>query len=495
MNFAASLEALSREAYPAIIEAIDSLPTLEAAALAYDWPLWARDKQIIPDTSWRSCGFLTGRGFGKTRSIAEHIQVEVCEERARRIALIAQNEDKTREVLVDGEAGLIATSPPWFRARWEKNRLVWPNGAQAFVYTPEVPGALRGPEHDLAWASEVVVWPAAQRDEAFSNLQLGLRLGLGRMLWDSTPKRRHPLIRYLLDRSRKHPDKHIVIRGSTRENADNLTPEALEEWETEYGGTQRAREELEGEFLDESDGALVRDEWIRLARRDAPGKLLRRVISVDPAISMRAGTDATGIIDLGLGVDIQVHVLADLSGRHAWEAWGALVVDRYFEVRADCVVCERNRGGDAVAANLRACAAMRGIRVVVLGDKDKPQHQPGVIFVREVIGRGSKQSRAEPVATMYERGRISHTNGVDLSNLEDELTTWEPGPGVESPNALDALVHGVYELADLAREKPPDPRVNFDGIGKMAEELRKPLPSGGSVANALLRRGGRGDVL
>ena len=421
------------------------------AALQHDWGWWSRDKQAPPPGLWRSWGLCTGRGFGKSRAISEWLIGEVMAGRLKRIALIAQNEAKTREVMIDGPSGLIRRSPPWFRPVFELGRLVWPNGAEAFPYTPEVPGALRGPEHDAAWVSEVVVWPPKGRDESFSNLRLGLRLGRGCMLWDTTPKRRHPLVRYLLDRAAESPGRHLVVRGSTRENADNLTADAISEWEQEYGGTQRGREELEGEFLDDSTGAMFRQEWITRARRDMPGKLVRRVLALDPAISSRRATDATGIIEAGLGVDGQVFVLADWSGKHSVDEWSALVIDRYMAGRCDCLVVERNRGGDLLVSLIRGAAQQRGLRVEVVKAGATTRHEPSTIYVREVIGRTGKEERADAIVPLYERGRVSHVNGADLSDLEDTMTTWEPATkGTQaSPNDLDALVYAVVELAGL----------------------------------------------
>jgi len=468
---------------------LDGLGVVELAALRHDWTFWARPKQLPPATPWRSWGLCTGRGYGKTRSIAEYITAEVMAGRARRVALVAQNEDKTREVLVDGESGLVAVAPPWFRPEWEKNRLVWPNGAQAFPYTPEVPGALRGPEHDHAWASEVATWPASTRDEAFSNLRLGLRLGVARLLWDSTPKRRHLLIRYLLNRSKKHPARHIVVRGSTQENASNLPPEQLAEWIDEYGGTQRGREELDGEFFDDSDGALWRQDWIDRARRDMPTVFARRILSIDPAISDRKGTDATGIVDLGLGVDGQVFVVANLSGRHAWEAWGQLAVARYFATKCDCIVVERNRGGAGCTANLRAAARETGLHVEVVDGKAVTRHAAGTIYVKEVNSQQSKGARSAPVAHEYERGRVSHVNGGEgLPALENVLTTWEPEVKGQSPDALDAMVWGVWELAKLG-EQAIDRGAGFVGIEKMSKALAASTRGTGSAASVMAALG------
>jgi phage terminase large subunit-like protein len=451
---------------------LSQLSPLERAALASRWiDGWARPNQIPPPTPWRSFGLCTGRGHGKTYAIARYVHGEATSGRAMRIALIAQNEDETKDVLVHGETGLISVAPPWDNPQWIGGRVIWPNGAQAFCYSPEAPGTLRGHQHHLGWASEVAAWPASRADEAFANLKLGLRIGYGRLVWDSTPKRRNPVIRELLRMGAALPDKHIVIRGSTYENRLNLTEGAVEAWEAEYGNTQRAREELMGEFLDDDEGALFRQAWIDASRRHMPERLERRIIAVDPSISTRKGTDRTGIVDLGLGVDSQIYVIADLSDKHDWTAWGGLVVERYVRNRCDCVVVERNRGGDAVVANLRACGRDRGLSVTVVQHDATTRHAPGTLYVKEVYARTGKESRAEPVASVYERGRVSHVIESDLSNLEDLLTTWEPGPGSASPDPYDALCWGVWELARLGRADRADGSQAVMGAAAMAKQL------------------------
>lgn len=477
----------------AIDEALDELTVVEQAALAYDWTeWWARPKQLPPEHDrWRSWGLCTGRGFGKTRSIAEYVHREAMSGRAMRIALCAQNDDKTREVMIDGESGLLAVAPPWERPRYEKGRVLWPNGAQAFPFSPEVPGDIRGPGFDLTWCSEFVAWPIHRRDEAWSNLRLTTRLGYARVVWDTTPKRRHPIIRDLLDRSAKSPLLHIVVRGTSRDNIANISPDALEEWEAEWGvDTPRGREELLGEYIDENVGVLWHPDWIEAHRREQPGQLSRRVIAIDPAISTRKGTDRTGIVECGVGVDGQYYVLEDLSGRMSWEVWGALVVERYVRHHIDCVVVERNRGGDAVAANLRACARDRGIRVETVVVDAHTRHSESVILCKEVSARGAKDSRAEPVASLYQLGRVSHVIGADLTDLEEQMTTWEPAPNAPSPDNLDACVWAMWELAGLGIEKR-DARAAFVGLGAAAKELRNGMRGIGTVGRLLPRNAER----
>lgn len=465
-----------------------NLETIELAAFAHAWDYWARGKQLAPEHRWKSWGFIAGRGMGKTRAACEHIIGEVMAGRARRIGVAAQNEDKTFEVLIEGKSGLLACSPPWFRPTMLKGQVVWPNGAIATPYTPEVPDAPRGPEHDLFWCSELQSWPAATRDAFFSNIKLGLRIGYARMVFDCTPKARNPIIRQLIERAAAAPHRHVLVRGTTFENADNLSDGFVEELVAEMGGTMRGREELEGIFLDDAEGAIFRQEWIDRARRDAPTALKRRVLSMDPTISSRKGTDRTGLVELGLGVDDQVHVLADHTDRYAAEEWGALLLRLYVDGGCDCIVVERNRGGDLIAANIRASAQQRGLRVEVVDAEAPTRHVPGTVYVKEVISRKGKELRAEPVASLYERGRVSHTRGVDLTELEELMCTWMPESGGASPDALDALVHGVFELAGLGKEPRPDAgRAVTDAAKLMA--AAKPTARAVNIA-ALIGGGG-----
>lgn len=457
--------------------ALATLTIVEQAALAYDWrEWWARPGQIEPPGDWRSWGLCTGRSYGKTRALAEYVHGEAASGRAMRICMIAQDEETALEIMVHGDSGIMSVAPPWDRPVYQTGRLLWPSGAQAWIKTPQQPGAIRGPGYHLAWASEVVAWPPTKMDEAMSNLKRTTRLGKARTVWDTTPKRRHAIIRDLLERSKKEPTRHVVVRGNSRENVANFNPDALEEWEHELDGTSRGREELHGEFIEDAETALVQYAWIERNRLDAPAKYDRRVMAIDPAISMRRSTDATGLIEAGKGVDGRYYVIEDSSARIAWEVWGELVVERYLANALDCIIVERNRGGDAVAANLRACARERchstGERIVVqlVGPAAKTRSTPGVIYVKEAQARTAKETRAEPVAALYEKGLVSHVNGSDLAELEDQWTTWDPESG-KSPNALDACVWALWDLAGLAADGPVK-HSTAEGIGLMREALR-----------------------
>lgn len=414
--------------------------------------------------------------------------------RAMRIGFMAQTEEKTYEVMVAGDAGLLAVSPPWFKAKWECGRVVWPNGAQAFPFTPEKPGNVRGPGVHLMWLSEIQSWPNSTREEAFFNALLMCSLGYAKTIWDATPKRRHPIQRQLIKDAEREPHKYHVISARIEENRDNLAPGMIEDLRAKLDNTQRGREELDGVFSDDDSGALWKQEWIDAARRDAPTELRRRVIAVDPAISKRRNSDQTGIADVGLGVDGQVLVFGDHTAKYSWEEWGDLVLELYVSGRCDCVVVERNRGGDAVVANLRARGQSperirtgKVLRVELLDRKAQTRHVPGVVYVKETTSRQSKAERAGPVASMAEAGRISHVRGANLTELEDLLTTWAPDPREDSPDRMDAFVFGVWEVAGLGLEEQRDKREGYRGVEKVAQALRT-----GRRPGALVGHGGWG---
>ncbi len=458
------------------------LSITERAAVAIDWEgFWLRNKQIPPATSWRTWFFLTGRGNGKTVAISSYVNREVAAGRASLVCLIAQDEDSSIAIQVLGPSGLIATASPLFKPHWEasKHELVWPNGARAYVRTPEVPGKIRGLEYQLAWASELQSWPNSTREESFTNVELSTRLGYGRILYDATPKRRHPLLKQLLAQHEEDPETNILVRGTTHENAANLGAGYVANMERKYGGTLRGREELLGEMLEDAENALVKQEWIDGARRYLPTRIVRRVVSIDPAVTKRPGSDNTGIVECGLGEDGQGYVLGDDSGKHEPAAWGTKVLDRYTKNGCDLVIAETNKGGDLVVQNLRALAKERGLEVIVVGKDERPQRVASKVFVKEVHARGSKGERAEPVGTAYEKRRISHVIGVDLASLEDTLTTYEPpadGTAAarrDSPGDLDALVHGMVELLDLSNNTV-DPIKAFAGIVAMSKQITTP---------------------
>lgn len=480
-------------AYEKIDEYLDQYTTIGLAALANEWgSVWARPKQIIPSEGWEIHGHLAGRGTGKTKSISHFINDEVEAGRAPLLCFIAQDEQSSIDLHVLGPSGVIATSKPWFRPEWRASakQAIWPNGSVAYVRTPEVPGKIRGLEYHLTWASELQSWPDASMEETWMNVLLSTRLGLSRIVWDATAKRRHPLLSRLIREAEADPQKNRIVRGSTYENALNLGKGYIEKIERKYGGTRQGEEELFARMFDDAEGATAKQKWIDAARRRRPDRFLRTAISIDPAVTARAGSDTTGIVVGGICPDGQGMVLEDLSGKHSAGAWADATIDAYFRWGCDCVVIETNKGGDLVARNLRA-SNRKGVEIVILGKEEKARHIPGIVYVREVFARGEKADRAKPLGTAYEKGRISHMIGANLTELEELLTTWIPAPGKRSPDRLDATVHLMVELLEL-NEDQPDARRGFVGISNVVEAIQHPIAKTRARRNIATLLGGDG---
>jgi predicted phage terminase large subunit-like protein len=381
--------------------------------------VWGRPDQQAPPGAWRTWLILAGRGWGKSRTGAEWVRAQATSGRASRIALVARTAADVRDVIVEGESGILAISPPHERPIWEpsRRRLTWPGGTIATTYSAEEPDQLRGPQHDAAWCDELAAW---RYPDAWDQLQMGLRLGSDPRVVVTTTPRPTPLVRALVASSTT-----VVTRGRTADNARNLAPGVVEALAARYAGTRLGRQELDGEILDDAPGALWRRAQIDAARYAGPAPALRRiVVGVDPAASATAQSDETGIVVAGLGHDGRVYVLDDRSGTYSPEQWAARVVAAYREHRADRVVAEVNQGGDMVASVLRAVDAS--------------------LPLSTVHARRGKALRAEPVAALYEQGRVSHVGA--LARLEDQMCAWDPTGDDRSPDRIDALVYAVSDL-------------------------------------------------
>ena len=402
---------------------------VELAALEYEWRrFWARPKQVAPSWRWSTWLVLAGRGFGKTRTGAEWCR-EVAESgRCKRLHLVARTAADVRDVLVGGESGILAISPPWFRPRWEpsKRLLTWPNGAIALTYSADEPDQLRGPQCDGAWADELAAW---RYPDAWDQLQFGLRLGSDPQCVVTTTPRPTPIIRALVDDATT-----AVTRGSTYENRGNLAPAFVQKILSKYEGTRLGRQELLAEILDDAPGALWKRDDIERARvKAAPQRGFRRVVvAVDPAASVSEDSDETGIVVVGLGFDGHAYVLDDASGKYTPSEWARQVCRLYREWGADAVIGEVNNGGDMVGA--------------VVHTEDKT-----VRFVPVRASRG-KQTRAEPIAALYEQGKVHHV-GL-FAELEDQFCIWDPLVAKKSPDRLDAAVWGLTEFLPALTRGP-----------------------------------------
>lgn len=469
---------------------LDQIPVTDLAGLACDWEgFWARSSQILPKTDWITFGRLAGRGNGKTLSIAHYINSEVRAGRVMCLGMAAQNETKTIAVQVQG---LIDTSTPRFVPVFtaSTNELRWPNGAIGYAFSPESPGNIRSPSMHLSWLSEIQSWPEATREEALLNFDFATRVGYARQIWDATPKRGHAILKRFIARAKADPENHVLVGGTIYENRRNLSAKAIKKLDDAYAGTRQGREELLGEMLEDSEAALVRNEWIEKNRRPAPECVSRRVLSADPAKTSRAGSDRTGLVDIALTADGQLLVMGDYTGRYRQAEWIDLAIDRYIAGRCDLLVIETNTLQDALFEFISMVARQRGLSAQLV-KSETTRHQPGIVYVKEVFARGPKEDRAQPLATAYERGRVSHVIGVDLVALEESLTTWEPAKGLRSPDSIDALAHGAVELLGVVG-LADHARTAFKGINSLSAAVSR-VPSAGAVGNiAALLGGGTG---
>jgi len=402
-------------------EILAGLSDEEALLLLYDWSFWRRPSQTPPAGDWRVWLIRAGRGFGKTRVGAEWVRAGAESGGAGRIALVGETATDVRDVMVEGESGLLSVSPPWFKPIWEpsKRRLTWPNGAIATGYSADDPEQLRGPQHDAAWADEAAKW---RYEAAWDNLLMGLRLGADpRCVVTTTPRPKAWLKRLAEDKGT------VVTTGSTFENSDNLAAGFLDAVLGRYEGTRLGRQELYGEVLEDVPGALWTLAGIEAARvSDAPGDLRRVVVAVDPSGTGGEGGDEIGVVVAGRGVDDRAYVLADRSCRLSPAGWGQRVVEAMRDFRADRIVAERTYGGAMVEHVIRTV------------DRAAP--------IDLVDARRGKVTRAEPVAALYEQGRVHHVGS--LPDLESQMSavTRQGYVGDGSPDRVDALVWALTAL-------------------------------------------------
>lgn len=403
-----------------------SLSDRELAAIAHDWRMHARPEQLPPPGRWRLWVILAGRGWGKTRTGAEAVR-EAILGGAMRIALVGPTAGDVRDVMLYGESGLLNIFPEHQRPKYEpsKRRVLFHTGATATLYSAEKPDRLRGPQHEFAWLDELAAW--SNMGDTLSNLQFGLRLGTHpRMVVTTTPRPLEVLKSWCAEA--EHGDEVIITRGSTYDNARNLAASFLDEIKRAYEGTRLGAQELHGEILEPANGLFKRDWFKYLPFTDAP-KFSRVFVSVDPAITRE--NDETGIVVVARSGE-GAYVLDDLSGRWSPDEWARKAVDAAKKYRAHAIVAEVNRGGEMVKSTIRQF------------DRSIP--------IREVRANKGKDTRAEPVAALYEQGRVYHLER--FQRLEQQMVEWDPTQQDElrqrkkatSPDRLDALVWGVSEL-------------------------------------------------
>jgi len=420
--------------------------TLRAILRSLPWRVVRRAKQTPPPGDWFGWLILAGRGFGKTRTGAEFINEALTTNPGWRAALVAATFPDGRDTMVEGESGLLSTLPAsdlrggsvetaWNRSMGE---LYLANGSRARIYTSEKPGQLRGPQHHVGWGDEPAHWKDAKDGDAegttWSNLKLGLRLGSHpRVVLTTTPKPLKLLVGTKDKPGLIHDPTIVVTRGSTYENLDNLAPTFAEQVLAAYEGTRIGRQELRAEILEDVEGALWTLSLIEATRvprapliTSADGlvlDLVRVVVAIDPAVTANEDSDETGIVVAGLGHDGRCYVLADRSTKASPNAWAKRAIAGYDEFKADRIVAEVNNGGDLVETVIRTV-------------------RDNIPYSAVHASRG-KRTRAGPVSSLYEQGRVSHVGS--FPELEDQLTTWNPESG-DSPDRLDALVWAISHL-------------------------------------------------
>lgn len=412
---------------------LDSLSPEVIRGLPYLFDFWALDHQFPPQGSWRTWVIMGGRGAGKTRAGAEWVRSMVEGARphdpgkARRVALIGETMDQAREVMVFGESGILACSPPDRRPDWIAGRkmLAWPNGAVAQVFSAHEPESLRGPQFDCAWADELAKWKKGE--EVWDMLQFGLRLGTLPQACVTTTPRNSVSLKRLLD-----TDSTVMTHAPTAANRAHLAQSFLVEVQRRYAGTRQGRQELEGLMLSDQEGALWTGSMIEQCQIPVVPELDRIVVAVDPPVTGHKRSDACGIVVVGVVMkgppqDWSAYVVEDATVRASSPVeWASAAIRAMRRHGAERLVAEVNQGGDLVESVVR-------------------QVDPSVPF-RAVRATRGKVIRAEPVAALYEQGRVYHARG--LGALEDQMgeMTIQGFVGQGSPDRVDALVWALHEV-------------------------------------------------
>lgn len=414
-------------------KAIEGFTEQQCARLLHDWAgMWARPAQLMPGTpraaiqraNWLFWVLQAGRGFGKTRVGAETVRTWA-ENKHERILMIAPTASDVRDVMIEGPSGLLQCYPPAAKPEYEpsKHLVHFPSGAIGITRSAEEPERLRGPQFTKFWADEFCAWKEAQ--EAWNQIMFGFRVRASNLqgVITTTPKPLKVFKGILND-----PDT-VVTRGSSFDNRSNINEVYFNKVIKPYIGTRLGRQEIDAELLEDTLGALWTRALIDASRislkeaQDHVELIVRIVVAIDPAVTATEESDETGIVVVGLTRSGHVLVYDDLSLRDTPLKWASVAIGALRWHRGDRIVGEVNNGGDLVESNIRTI-------------------DPNVPF-RAVRASRGKQVRAEPVAAMYEQGRVHHVGAFPM--LEDEMCNWIPG--MKSPSRMDALVWGITELA------------------------------------------------
>jgi len=364
---------------------------------------------------------MAGRGFGKTRLGAEWLAAKAVRNPGVRCAIVARTFSDTRNVCVEGVSGILNILREYDAIKdWNKSNgiLTLKNGSIIQTFSADTPDSLRGPQFHFAWTDELAAW---QYEDTWNQLQFGLRLGDHAQTVITTTPRPTKLIKDLVKR-----ETTMVTRGSTFDNAENLSQSALLEMQTRYAGTRIGQQELYGAILDDNPGALWSRGLLESARVAEAPYLTRIVVGIDPAVTSGEDSDSTGIVVAGMSPDGHYYILADYTLKASPQVWAEKAVYAFELHKADRIIAETNNGGDLVVHLL--------------------QQVKNTIPVKKVTASRGKAVRAEPIAALSEQGKL-HMVGY-FTELEDELCEYEPGVSAKSPDRMDAMVWAVTELSE-----------------------------------------------
>ncbi|MFB6290131.1 MAG: terminase large subunit domain-containing protein [Candidatus Bipolaricaulia bacterium] len=393
------------------------------------WEIEARDEQLPPDTDWQTWLIIAGRGWGKNRTAAEAIRFRVERGKTEKMLLISKNPTDAREDMVeDPDSGLLSVCSPHYEPTYEpgNKRVIWPDGQVAHIRTGAKPDNIRGGGYDLIWMDELSAWQYPKK--TYEQAQFTARRGDPKEIITMTPKPL-PIVTDLVEKSKESEKIHLTT-GSTYDNKANLSEDFFETVVKDYEGTRLGKQELKAQILTDTPGALWDQDHFKYMDEE-PGEVKKRcdrvVVAIDPATSNRTESDETGIIVAGK-LDDQFYVLDDYSCKASPQGWASKAITAYDVYGANHVIAETNQGGDMVESTV--------------------QEVERVPFKQVHASRG-KHARAEPIAALYEQGRVHHVNRFE--ELEEQLCGWQPGD--DSPDRLDALVWALSELKEKNKIK------------------------------------------
>lgn len=407
---------------------LKKLTPAEAALLQYEWKFWARENQLPPEGEWGVWLLMTGRGFGKTRAGAQWV-IDQAKTPGTHIAMVCRVPADGRDVMVNGDSGVMACSAPDFRPTYipSQRQIKWPNGSEARIFSSETPDDLRGPNFHCAWIDELAKYTQAQ--EVWDTLVMAVRLPPNPRIVVTTTPRPIPILKQLLD----DPATHLT-QGSIYDNRTNLSEKFFDRLIKRYEGTYLGQQELEGLMVSDRPGAL----WSRLVLEEnrvnsSPEALTRVVVAIDPPATSGEDSSEAGIVVVASGENGLSYVLADASLHGTPDDWGRQAVRLYDRYHADQIVGEVNNGGEMVGFTVTECAKS------LYRDGERPSSVIPYVPVRASRG---KLTRAEPIAALYSQGRVKHV-GL-FPELEDQMASWVVGE--KSPDRLDALVWALTAL-------------------------------------------------